>query len=158
MCTDNYDGTIYGTEDAAMPRTVRHLDEAALLGAEPRAKPYTIYGDGDYLIVNPNGSKWWRMNVRRNGIDTTLSLGTFPQTSLAEAIAEHRRIRAQTSMGINPAAARRAAREGSTLGQGAAFSLAISADGALSVTVGEQTLHLTRYQTAAIRSALMATP
>ena len=140
-----------------MPRTVKNLDEATLLAAQPRAKPYRIYGDGVYLIVNPNGSKWWRMKVLRNGIKTTLSLGTFPQTSLAEAIAEHHRVRAQARMGINPAAARRAARDGSTLGQGAAFSLALSADGALSITVDKQTLHLTRYQTAAIRSALMAT-
>ncbi|MGH8154980.1 MAG: Arm DNA-binding domain-containing protein, partial [Rhodanobacteraceae bacterium] len=87
------------------------MDEAALLAAAPRAKRYAIYGQGVYLIVNPNGSKWWRMNVRRNGINTTLSLGTFPQTSIADALAEHERIRSQARMDIHPVAARRAARE-----------------------------------------------
>ena len=139
-------------------RTVTKLDEAALRAAAPRAKRYAIYGDGVYLLVNPDGSKHWRVSVRRNGINTTLSLGSFPQTSIADALAERDCIRSQARMGIHPAAARRAAREGVTLGSaGAAFSIALSATGALSLTVGTQTLHLTRYQTDAIRSALLAT-
>lgn len=139
--------------------TVKKADEATLLAAEPRSKPYKLtVGRSVYLLVQPTGSKLWRVNVRRNGLRSTLSLGAFPQTSLAEAMAERHRIFGQVRMGIDPAAARRAAREGSTLGQGAAFSLALSATGALSVTVDKQTLHLTRYQTDAIRSALLASP
>ena len=142
-----------------MPRTVIPPDEATLHAAAPRDKPYKIaVGRSVFMLVQPNGAKWWRVRLRRNGLRTMLSLGTFPQTSLAEAMAERDRIYSQVRMGINPAAARRAAREGSTLGQGAAFSIALSAEGALSITVDKQTLHLTRYQTAAIRSALMATP
>ncbi|MFT3793034.1 MAG: Arm DNA-binding domain-containing protein [Rudaea sp.] len=142
-------------------KTGNTVDEAAIHAAKPRAKPYKLSpgaGNGVYLSVMPTGSKWWRCNVRRNGINTTLSLGAFPKTSLAEAIAEGDRIRAQARMGIHPGAARRAAREGAMLGSaGVAFSLALTAEGALSVTVGEQTMHLTRYQTDAVRSALLAT-
>lgn len=138
--------------------TVKAVSEAALLAAEPRSKPYKLTaGRGVFLLVRPNGAKWWRVAVRRNGLCTTLSLGTFPQTSLSEAMAERDLIYSQARMGIDPAAARRAAREGSTLGQGAAFSIALSTDGALSVTVDKVILHLTRYQTDAIRSALLAT-
>ncbi len=98
--------------------------------------------------MQPSGAKYWRVNVRRNGINTTLSLGTFPETSLADAMAEKLRIRGQARMGIHPTAARRAAREGTALGSaGVAFSIALSAAGALSITVAEQTLHLSRYQT-----------
>ena len=134
------------------------IDESELLAAQPRAKPYTLYpGKGIYLIVQPSGAKYWRVNVRRNGVNTTLSLGTFPETSLADAMAEKLRIRRQASMGIHPTAARRAAREGATLGSaGAAFSIALSTAGVLSITVADQTLHLTRYQTDSIRSALLA--
>ncbi|EQD69668.1 phage integrase family site specific recombinase [mine drainage metagenome] len=134
------------------------IDEAALLAAGPRDKPYKLYpGNGLYLIVQPNGAKWWRYNVRRNGINTTLSLGAFPAVSMAEALAERGIIRTQARMGIHPAAARRAARKGATLGcAGAAFAISLSADGALSVTIGEQTLHMTRYQTEAVRAALLA--
>ena len=87
-----------------------------------------------------------------------LSLGTFPPTSLAEALTERDRIFTQVRMGINPAAARTTVREGATLGQGAIFSIALSADGALSIALDKQTMHLSRYQTDAIRPALLATP
>ncbi|THD10357.1 Arm DNA-binding domain-containing protein [Metallibacterium scheffleri] len=85
------------------------IDEATLSAAEPRDKPYRVYpGNGLYLIVLPNGAKWWRYNVRRNGINTTLSLGPFPAVSMAEALAERGILRTQARMGIDPAAARRA--------------------------------------------------
>ncbi len=87
-----------------------------------------------------------------------LSLGTFPPTSLAEALTERDRIFTQVRMGINPAAARTTAREGATLGQGAVFSIALSADGAPSIALDKQTMHLSCYQTDAIRPALLATP
>jgi hypothetical protein len=135
------------------------LDEAKLRAAKPKAKPYRLaIGEGGvYLIVMPNGSKRWRYNVRRNGINTTLSLGTFPNTSLADAVSERNRLHSLARMGIHPGVARRAARTGATLGgAGIAFSVALSADGALSLTVGEQTLHLTTFQTNAVRAALMA--
>lgn len=134
------------------------LSDAEIANAVPKDRPYKLYpGHGVYLIVQPNGSKLWRCNVRRNGINTSLSLGRFPETSFASAIAEQARIRTQARMGIHPGAARRAARDTVAMGSaGAAFALALSADGALSVTVGEQTLRLTRYQTDAIRAALLA--
>lgn len=157
MSASKFYGSFYGTRKAAGRRTVKKLDEAALLSAEPRAKPYRIYGDGLFLIVNPNGAKWWRMSVRRNGINTCLSLGAFPQTSIADALAERDRIRAQARMGMHPAAARRAVRDGVALGSaGVAFSVALSADGALAATIGDQKMCLTRYQTDTIRSALLA--
>lgn len=137
---------------------MKALNEAALLAAEPRAKPYRIKGEGLMLEVRPNGAKLWRVAVHRNGMNTTLALGAFPEVSVSDALAEKARIRAQARMGVNPAAARRAARAGAALGNaGTAFSLALSADGALSVTIGTQAMHLSRYQTDAIRAALMAT-
>ncbi len=47
--------------------TVKLADEAALLAAEPRSKLYKIYvGKSVFLLVQPSGSKWWRVTVRRN--------------------------------------------------------------------------------------------
>ncbi len=134
------------------------MDETELHAAQPREKPYKLFpGRGVFLLVQPNGAKLWRLSVRRIGINTTLSLGAFPEISLTDAMVERDRIRAQARMGIHPTAARRAAREAVGLGSaGSAFALCMSSDGALSVTVGEQTLRLTRYQTDAIRSALRA--
>ncbi|MFK2874995.1 DUF4102 domain-containing protein [Dyella lipolytica] len=46
-------------------------------------------GGGLYLLVNPNGSKWWRRNYRIAGKRKTLSMGTYPETTLAEARGKH---------------------------------------------------------------------
>ncbi|TWT20331.1 DUF4102 domain-containing protein [Luteimonas marina] len=135
------------------------MDDTALQAAQPRDKPYKIHPGrrGVYLIVTPKGAKYWRYDLRRRGMHTTLSLGVFPETSLEDALAERDRIHAMAVMGIHPSVARRAARQGATLGcAGAAFALALSPDGELSVTVGEHILHLTRPQTDAIRSVLLA--
>ena len=41
--------------------------------------------DGLYLFVTPAGGKYWRGKYRVNGREKTLSLGTYPKLSLAEA-------------------------------------------------------------------------
>lgn len=42
-------------------------------------------GNGLYLLVNPNGSKWWRYDFRFEGKRKTLSMGVYPDTSLSAA-------------------------------------------------------------------------
>lgn len=44
---------------------------------------------GMFLLIHPNGSKYWRMNYRYGGKQKTLSLGVFPTVSILEA-REHR--------------------------------------------------------------------
>jgi len=42
-------------------------------------------GGGLYLVVNPNGSKFWRMNYRFEKKQKTLSFGAYPKVTLADA-------------------------------------------------------------------------
>lgn len=35
-----------------------------------------------YLLVNPNGSRWWRFDYRHEGKRKTISFGTYPDTGL----------------------------------------------------------------------------
>ena len=42
-------------------------------------------GGGLYLLVNPNGSKYWRLKYRFAGKENKLSFGTDPDMTLAEA-------------------------------------------------------------------------
>jgi len=54
----------------------------------PKDKPYKVYdgtGSGLYVLVMPNGSKLWRLDYRLNGKRKTMSLGRYPEISLAEA-------------------------------------------------------------------------
>ena len=64
------------------------LSDTAIRKAKPAATPTKLAdGEGLYLLLNPNGSRWWRWDYRRpvTGKRNTLSLGTYPDTGLADA-------------------------------------------------------------------------
>lgn len=42
-------------------------------------------GDGLYLLIQPNGAKWWRMDYSISGKRKTLSVGVYPDTGLKDA-------------------------------------------------------------------------
>jgi hypothetical protein len=54
--------------------------------AEPREKPYKLAdGDGLYLLIRPNGNKFWRFRYRFAGIEKMLAIGPFPSVSISDA-------------------------------------------------------------------------
>jgi hypothetical protein len=63
---------------------------------------------GLYLLVNPNGSRYWRLKYRIGGKEKLISLGTYPTTSLKDARLRRNEARLQLSKGIDPSAQRRA--------------------------------------------------
>jgi len=66
--------------------------------ATKRQKDYKLAdGEGLYLLVRPNGSKLWRMKYRFDGKEKLLSLGRYPDLSLAEA--RLRRAEAKVALG-----------------------------------------------------------
>ncbi|MGZ8236551.1 MAG: Arm DNA-binding domain-containing protein [Methylobacter sp.] len=42
-------------------------------------------GNGLYLLIKPNGAKWWRFDYSIGGKRKTLSLGVYPVTGLSDA-------------------------------------------------------------------------
>ena len=62
------------------------LSSLALSKAKPRDKPYKLAdGHGLYLLVTPQGGRYWRMNYRFDGKAKTMAMGVFPLITLAEA-------------------------------------------------------------------------
>ncbi len=62
------------------------LSAIAAARAKPRDKAYKLADEkGMFLLVCPNGSRYWRMNYRYDGKHRTLALGVFPEVDLAEA-------------------------------------------------------------------------
>jgi integrase len=64
------------------------LTPSAVANAKPRQKPYKLADErGMYLLVKPDGARWWRFDYRRPGTGkrNTLSLGVFPDVSLRQA-------------------------------------------------------------------------
>jgi integrase len=58
----------------------------AIQNAKPKEKPYKLSdGEGLHLLVQPNGSKLWRFRYQFALKEKMLSLGTFPEVSLASA-------------------------------------------------------------------------
>ena len=59
------------------------LTDAAIRTAKPAEKPYKLTdGKGLFMLVHPNGSKYWRMKYRYDGKEKTLALGVYPETGL----------------------------------------------------------------------------
>ena len=75
---------------------------------EPTSKPYTLPdGGGLYLLVNTDGSKYWRMQCRFAGAPRLLAFGKYPDVSLAEARKKRQEAKDLIRGGIDPAQAKR---------------------------------------------------
>lgn len=54
--------------------------------AKPKDKPYKLSdGGGLFLLVNTNGSRYWRLKYRVSGKEKLFSIGVYPAVSLADA-------------------------------------------------------------------------
>lgn len=61
-----------------------------------------------YLLVHPNGGKYFRHDYRFDGKRKTLALGTYPVTSLKEARDKRDSAKKQIDGGIDPGENRKA--------------------------------------------------
>lgn len=64
-----------------MKLTIRQIDTT-----KPKDKAFKLSdGGGLYLLVNPSGSKYWRLKYRFAGKEKLLAIGVYPDISLAQA-------------------------------------------------------------------------
>ncbi|TXI25327.1 MAG: DUF4102 domain-containing protein [Nitrosomonas sp.] len=85
--------------------------EAHIRDLEPAERPYSKgFGRGLSLLVQPNGSKWWRFRYQHNGKPKMLSLGVWPD--VPHELAEQRRDahRKQVATDFDPALERQRVR------------------------------------------------
>lgn len=79
------------------------LTVAQVKNAKPKEKAYKLADDrGLYLLINPNGSKLWKLKYRFAGIEKKLSLGAFPEVRLADARDAREEARKQMTNNIDP--------------------------------------------------------
>ncbi|WP_108943890.1 Arm DNA-binding domain-containing protein [Escherichia coli] len=56
------------------------LTDAKIRAAKPTDKAYKLTdGAGMFLLVHPNGSRYWRLRYRILGKEKTLALGVYPE-------------------------------------------------------------------------------
>lgn len=85
--------------------SLTHFD---IQNAKPADKPFKMSDAGGlYLIVQPNGSKLWRMKYRFLGTERSLSFGVYPIVSLANARAKRDHAKQLLDAGKDPSAERR---------------------------------------------------
>lgn len=71
--------------------------------AKLQEKAYKLAdGGGLYLLVKPNGSRYWRLKYRVAGKEKLLSIGVYPDVSLSDARARREDARKQIKAGVDP--------------------------------------------------------
>lgn len=90
-----------------------NLSDAKVRSAKPGAKPYKLYdGGGLFLLVQPNGSRYWRLKYRIAAKEKLLAIGVYPDVSLSEARAKALGARGLIRDGVDPVVERRRHRAG----------------------------------------------
>ncbi|MBC8442249.1 MAG: DUF4102 domain-containing protein [Deltaproteobacteria bacterium] len=73
----------------ARQTTTGKLADVTVRQAKPGEKPYKLSdGAGLYLLVNPNGSRYWRWKYRISGKEKVLALGVYPDVTISKARAK----------------------------------------------------------------------
>jgi integrase len=77
------------TPKMARQSTTGKLAAVAFRQAKPKDKPYKLSdGGGLYLLINPNGSRYWRWKYRIAQKEKVLALGVYPDITAATARAK----------------------------------------------------------------------
>jgi len=79
------------------------LTEKSIRKAQILEKQYKIYdGDGMFILIHPNGSKYWRMKYTFDSKSKLASFGVWPGVSLKEARERRHDAKQKIKIGINP--------------------------------------------------------
>ena len=91
-------------ESTPKPETRKaELTDTAIRNAKPKDKQWKLSDKkGLFVLVHPNGSKYWRMKYRFAGKEKMLSLGVYPDVSLKAAREGRDNARKHLSNGIDP--------------------------------------------------------
>lgn len=88
------------------------LTDVKVRTAKPQDKPYKLAdGGGLYLLVNTNGSRYWRLKYRVMGREKLLSIGVYPDISLAVARQKRDEARKVLAEGNDPSAVKKAEKQ-----------------------------------------------
>jgi integrase len=88
------------------------LSDTAIKNTKTADKPFKMPDEkGMYLLVHPNGSKYFRLDYRFEGKRKTLALGVYPDTGLKQAREKLNTAKKQIADGIDPSENKKAIKE-----------------------------------------------
>lgn len=89
------------------------LSDTKVRTVKAKDKPFKLADErGLFLLVQPTGGKLWRLKYRIDGKEKSLSLGTYPDVSLADAREKRDQARKLIATGDDPSALRKAIKAG----------------------------------------------
>ena len=93
-------------------KPTNRLTELSIKQAKPKEKQYKLTdGEGMYLRVYPNGSKYWQLQYWFDGKQKILSIGVWPDVSLINAREKRYEAKKKIKDGINPIEEKRKERQ-----------------------------------------------
>ncbi len=99
------------------------LSETQIRNAKPRTKAYKLSDfEGLFLLINPSGSKLWRLKYRVNGKEKLLSIGKYPDVSLADARRKKEDARSALAAGRDPGAEKQERKRAERIRLGTTFA------------------------------------
>ena len=88
---------------------INTLTNTGINAAKPREKPYKLSdGGGLYLLVNPQGSMYWRLKYYFEGREKLLALGVYPYVSLKQARSRRDEAKSAVADNVDPGLKRQA--------------------------------------------------
>ena len=86
----------------------KDIKDVTLRNIKPTDKDQRLNdGGGLYMLIKPNGAKWWRLDYTIEGKRKTLSLGVYPDVSLSLAREKRLDYRQQIAQGVDPSQRRK---------------------------------------------------
>lgn len=87
------------------------LTDTKVKGVKPQEKPFKLAdGGGLFLLVQPDGRRYWRLKYRFAGKEKLLALGVYPAVTLAQARGLRDEAKAKLRGQIDPGAERKEAK------------------------------------------------
>lgn len=88
------------------------LTDVAIRKEKAGPAPRKLFDFGGlYLLLNPDGSRWWRFKYRIFGREKLLSLGVYPEITLKRARDRRDEARRLIADGVDPALKRQAEKQ-----------------------------------------------
>jgi integrase len=78
------------------------LTDVAIRNAKPKDKPYKISNSGLYILIMPNGKKFFRWDYKFERKRKTLAIGQYPEISLKAALATLAKAKEKLTQGVAP--------------------------------------------------------
>jgi integrase len=92
----------------AKQSTTGKLTDVAFRQAKAKEKPYKLSdGGGLYLLINPNGSRYWRLKYRIYEKEKVLALGVYPTVSAKDVRKTANEAKLLINEGVDPSIAKK---------------------------------------------------